>query len=98
MPKHLNKLIEPNEHAAGFQFPCEYAVKAMGRNSPTFQTRIVRLVEQHTGPIQPTQVSIKPSRSERYLSITLMIQAQSRKQLDAIYQDLTNDDHVLMRL
>lgn len=98
MPKHPNKPNELNEREAGFQFPCDYAVKAMGLNSPRFQTRIVRLVEQHTGPIQPIQISTKPSRSKRYLSITLMIQAQSREQLDAIYQDLTDDDHVLMRL
>ena len=93
----MNKRIL-NEHEAGFQFPCEYAVKAMGRNTTDFQARIVSLVERHTGPIKPAQVSKKPSRSKRYLSVTVSIQAQSREQLDAIYQDLTDDNDVLMRL
>ncbi len=82
----------------GYQFPCHYAVKAMGLNTSNFQARVISLVELHTGPIQSSQVNTKPSRSERYLSVTVNIQAHSRAQLDAIYQGLTDDEHVLMRL
>ncbi len=83
---------------AGLQFPCPYTVKAMGRNDSTFPTYVTRLLEPHTGPIAPTQITSKSSRNQRYLSVSVTIQAHSRAQLDAIYQDLTDDPAVLMRL
>jgi putative lipoic acid-binding regulatory protein len=88
--------LKPEE--AGFQFPCEYTVKAMGRNDAYFQAKVVSLIEPHTGPINTSQINSKPSSSAKYLSVTVTIQAQSRDQLDAIYQSLTDDNDVLMRL
>ncbi len=82
----------------GLQFPCPYTVKAMGHNDHTFPTHIARLLEPHTGPIAPAQITSKSSRNQRYLSVSITIQAHSRAQLDAIYQDLTADPTVLMRL
>ncbi|MEM6405794.1 MAG: DUF493 domain-containing protein [Pseudomonadota bacterium] len=83
---------------AGFQFPCDYTIKAMGRNDDTFPAHIMRLLEPHTGPVAPEQITCTPSRSQRYLSVSVTIQAHSHTQLDAIYQDLTADSAVLMRL
>jgi putative lipoic acid-binding regulatory protein len=82
----------------GFQFPCAYTIKAMGHNEQTFAAHIVRLLEPHTGPIEPANITCKPSRNQRYLSVNVTIQAHSHAQLDAIYQELTADPAVLMRL
>jgi len=88
----------PQSTATGFQYPCDYAIKAMGHNLPTFQALVIQLIAQHTGPIAPTQIQCNPSRNQQYLSVIVHIQAQSQTQLDAIYQDLTDADEVLMRL
>lgn len=83
---------------AGLQFPCRYTIKAMGRHNDTFAAHIGRLLKPHTGPVAPAQMTSRPSRNQRYLSVSVTIQARSRAQLDAIYQDLTDDPTVLMRL
>ena len=83
---------------AGLQFPCTYTIKAMGLNDSSFPTHIARLLEPHTGPVSPEHIISKPSRHQRYLSVSVTIQTHSRAQLDAIYQDLTEDPAVLMRL
>ena len=83
---------------AGFQFPCPYTIKVMGRNDSTFPAHITHLRAPHTGAIAPEHITSKPSRNQHYLSVSITIQAQSHTQLDAIYQDLTADPKVLMRL
>ena len=70
----------------------------IGGDNDTFPAHIVRLLESHTGPITPEQITYKPSRNQRYLSVSVTIQARSHTQLDAIYQALTTDPTVLMRL
>jgi putative lipoic acid-binding regulatory protein len=40
----------------------------------------------------------RPSKDGNFMAITVIIEASSKKQLDAIYQELTDHPHVLMAL
>ncbi|KPJ93840.1 MAG: transcriptional regulator, partial [Gammaproteobacteria bacterium SG8_15] len=42
--------------------------------------------------------SSRASSNGKYVSITVIVNAQSREQLDAIYQALTDHEHVIMAL
>ena len=79
-------------------FPCEIAIKAMGKSSSDFDAIVVELVRRHVADIAEGAVSSRPSRAGTYTAVTVLIQATSRAQLDAIYQELTASPDVLMAL
>ncbi len=81
-----------------FEFPCAFPIKAMGRATPEFAATIRSLIERHTGPIADHDIRSAPSRNGRFVSITVTVSAQSRRQLDAIYRDVTSHADVLMVL
>jgi uncharacterized protein len=80
------------------EFPCEFPVKMMGRETPEFHVTARALVEKHAGPIPDEAIQSALSRNGRFVSITVTINAQSREQLDNIYRELTAHDDVLMAL
>ena len=87
-----------SDDGTGFDFPCEYQVKAMGLAEPGFEALVIEIVSRHAAMLGAEPVRTRPSRNGRYLSVTVSIEALSREQLDAIYADLTAHDKVLMRL
>lgn len=80
------------------EFPCEFPIKMMGRESSEFHATVVALVEKHTGPLDESAIRSTPSRNGRFVSITITVNAQSREQLDAIYIDVSGHEDVLMAL
>ena len=80
------------------EFPCEFPVKLMGRNRDDFSQIARELVERHTGPLDDSAVQSAESRNGRFVSVTVVVAATSREQLDAIYRDATAHDDVLMAL
>lgn len=79
-------------------FPCEFAIKAMGRSSPKFEEQIKSLVLPHVSEDKLLAISTNPSKAGNFVSVTIRIMADSRLQLDAIYYALTDCDEVLMAL
>ena len=75
-------------------FPCEFPVKAMGRQDAAFPDRVLDLVGRHSPEAGPERVRVTASRAGRYQSVTVTVTATSRAQLDAIYMDLTADSRV----
>jgi putative lipoic acid-binding regulatory protein len=80
------------------EFPCEFPIKMMGRDTPEFHATVRKLVEKHTGPLDDSAFQSAQSRKGRFVSITATVTAESKAQLDAIYEDLTAHDDVLMAL
>ncbi len=79
-------------------FPCQFAIKALGKNNPEIDTRIFDIVCRHVPDLSFEVVRTRPSKGEKYISVTVTIQATSKAQLDAIYQDLTDCTEVIMAL
>jgi len=80
------------------EFPCEIVVKAMGLADDEFELLVVELVRVHAPDIAEGAVSCRPSKGGKYVSVSVAVMAQSREQMDAIYQDLTAHDKILMAL
>lgn len=80
------------------EFPCEFPIKMMGHNTPEFRATARALVEKHSGPVNDDAVQAVLSRNDRFVSVTVTISATSQLQLDAIYQDVTDHEDVLMAL
>jgi uncharacterized protein len=83
---------------SSLKFPMEFPVKIMGRDTPEFIAAVDGIVTRHVAPMESLPVSRQPSREGRFVSLTVTITAQSREQLDALYQDLSDHELVLMAL
>ncbi|WP_416650776.1 YbeD family protein [Candidatus Pseudothioglobus sp. Uisw_086] len=71
-----------------FKFPCDYPIKIFGLNQPDLKQTICAIVESHIGRLHDNQITTKKSSKGKYVSITIRIIATSRKQLDAINNEL----------
>jgi uncharacterized protein len=80
------------------EFPCEFPIKMMGRNTPEFEVTARAIVERHAGEVDDGAVQVALSRNDTFVSVTVTITATSREQLDNIYQDATDHEAVLMAL
>jgi hypothetical protein len=79
-------------------FPCEFPIKVMGRKQPGFAQIVSDIVRRHAPDFDPATVAMRPSRKGRYLSVTCVVCATSREQLDALYRDLCDHPGVVMVL
>lgn len=79
-------------------FPCRFPIKAMGRQSDEFEALVSGIVTRHAQLWPDEQIRSVPSKAGNFVSVTATVEAQSKEQLDAIYQDLTDCEQVLMAL
>jgi hypothetical protein len=79
-------------------FPCDFPIKVMGRKAPGFAQSVTEIVLRHAPDFDPATVEMRPSRQGRYLSITCVVRATSREQLDGLYQELCDHPAVVMVL
>lgn len=81
-----------------FDFPCDFPIKVMGRDSQSFRTLTLAIVERHAGALPAERICERASRRGKFLAMTYTIRAESRAQLDRIYQELTASGVVLVAL
>ena len=79
-------------------FPCDFPIKVMGRKQPGFAQAVTDIVRKHAPDFDPASVEMRPSRQGRYLSVTCVVRATSREQLDGLYQELCDHPAVVMVL
>lgn len=84
--------------APGLEFPCRYEFKAMGAHSTRFMARVINIVSRHIGPEDLLLTRNRVSRGGRYVSVSCVIHATGREQVNAIYEDLKRCPDVLMAL
>lgn len=81
-----------------FEFPCSFSIKSMGHANIDLDVIVVEIVRRHAPDLGEGCVTTRQSKGGKYVSVTVTLEAQSKQQLDAIYQDLTDCEHVLMSL
>ena len=86
------------EHESPFEFPCQFPIKAMGRNIPDLDAIIVEIIRRHVDNLSENAVRTRESKGAKFISITVEIEAQSKAQLDAIYTDLNACPNIVMTL
>jgi len=90
--------MKGEEKTSLLEFPCRFPIKAMGRNSDDFEQVVTGIVTAHAVLWPDEDIRSAPSKEGNFVSVTAVIEAQSQQQLDAIYQDLTDCDQVVMAL
>ena len=88
----------PEDEGTLLAFPCDFPIKVMGRKQPGFTKAVTDIVVKHAPDFDLATVQMRPSRKGRYLSVTCIVRATSREQLDALYQELCDHPAVVMVL
>ena len=80
------------------EYPCAFPIKIMGKNQAGFAQALMQIVMRHAPDFDPASMEIKSSKKGKYLSLTCIIQATSRNQLDELYRELCDHPTVVMVL
>ena len=81
-----------------FEFPCHFPIKAMGKTNAELPVVVTEIVRRHVSEFDEASLKTRFSKDGNYVSVTVIIEADSKQQLDAIYQDLTDHPHILWAL
>lgn len=86
------------QDASLIEYPCEFPIKILGHTRAGYAQAILEVVNRHAPDFDAATLQMKSSKHGRYLSITCVINATSRTQLDALYQELCDHPLVVMVL
>lgn len=71
-------------------FPCDFQIKIVGVNVPTFEEDMLNIVRKHfPKTVEENLTRSKASQQGKYLAITISLFAEDQKTLDALYLELT---------
>lgn len=77
-------------------FPTDLPIKVFGRNEPAFRAAVEAIIVSYYGDAYT--ITEQLSKQGAYSSFTVTVRAESRAQIDAVYQELVAHEHVLMAL
>jgi len=80
------------------EYPCDFPVKVLGHTQAGFAQAVLAVVKRHAPDFDGATIEIRTSNRRKYLSITCVVRATSREQLDALYQELCDHPMVVMVL
>lgn len=80
------------------KFPCEFNLKVIGKKSDPFEIDVLAIIKKHVKHLKENAIKQKTSKGNKYLALTITFKATSKKQLDKIYTELNQSEHVVMTL
>lgn len=93
-----DKPVQPGDDPPRIEFPCLYPIKIIGVAVDEFQEIVIDVVERHTGKITSELITVRRSSQQQYISVTVTIAATGKDQLQNIFEDLKQIEHVKMVL
>ncbi|MGZ8153924.1 MAG: HP0495 family protein [Burkholderiales bacterium] len=86
------------ENESLIEYPCDFPIKVLGRTQAGFAQTILEIVRNHAPDFDGSTLQMKTSKHGKYLSVTCVIRASSRQQLDDLYRELCGHPMVVMVL
>ena len=80
-----------------FTFPCEYPLKIIGL-ADSLEAIAIPILRKHIPDLGEGAIQLRPSSDKKYLSISVTFRANSKAQLDALYEELTSHKTIMMVL
>ncbi|OGA21267.1 MAG: hypothetical protein A3I02_03575 [Betaproteobacteria bacterium RIFCSPLOWO2_02_FULL_67_26] len=87
-------MIEPTL----LEYPCDFPIKILGHSQAGFAQAVLGVVRRHAPDFDGAAMEMKTSKRGKYLSVTCVIRATSREQLEGLYQELCDHPMVVMVL
>ena len=72
-------------------FPQLFPMKLVGLTTEYFPTLVTDIAREHFDDFDESTIEIEYSRTRKYMSVTITVNAQSRQQLDDMYRDCTSN-------
>lgn len=89
-------MTEPE--APKIEFPCAYPIKVVGDGKDDFREMVLNVLVEFCGPVDDGAVTVRPSRTGKFCSVTVTITATGERQLQAIHEALKATGRVQMVL
>ncbi len=90
---------ESSETGLGLiEYPSQFPLKVLGNHSGEFESTVLELVRARCPQAEHIDVRRRNSKGGKYLALTLTFTVHSQKQLEEIYKDLYDCEHVVMTL
>ena len=86
------------DDATLLEYPCDFPVKILGHTQTGFAQAVLDIVKRHAPDFDATTLELRTSKRRKYLSVTCVIRATSREQLDGLYRELCDHPMVVMVL
>ncbi len=77
-------------------YPSAFPIKVMGQQVEGFVDAMARVARQFDPGFDASTIEQRPSKTGKYLGLTLTITATSRQQLDELYRTLST--HPMVRV
>lgn len=80
------------------EYPCAFPIKVFGQTQQGFVQAVTEVVLQYDPGFTAASITLRNSKTAKYVSLTCTVNATSREQLDALYQALCDHPLVVMVL
>jgi len=74
--------------AIELNFPCEYPLRAIGQQDESFDAAVIDVVCRYVPGLTNESFRCRTSSGNKYRSISVTFIAESRQQVNAIYEEL----------
>lgn len=74
-----------------YEFPCSLSIKAIGVDYDEYLQFVIDTVLDIIGNVEVSDVTSRKSAGDKYLSVTIPFTAQTREQLESVYQAINED-------
>ena len=71
------------------EYPSRFPIKVMGLNGDGFVHAITHIAKQFDPAFDAAAIELRPSKGDKYLGVTITVNATSREQLDELYRTLS---------
>jgi len=93
-----DKRVKPSTALELIDYPSRFPLKVVGNQSAEFEDIMLALIKARCPQAEHFEVSSRASKAGKYIALTITFTVQNQKQLENIYQDLYECEHVLMSL
>lgn len=80
------------------EYPTQFSIKVFGQDEEGFAELVLAIVQNHAPEVGQDALTRRSSRGGKYLAVTVTLTAETRQQLEAIYQELSDHPRVIMLL
>lgn len=80
------------------EYPILFPLKVIGLDEDDFEPFVVEIVRRHVPELVEENIISRLSNGNKYRSVSFEFIAESRAQMDALYQELSSHKRVLMIL
>lgn len=79
-------------------FPCDFPIKIFSKSDFELEDFATNIIHKHAPKMEFIPTKSSTSSKGNYQSITVVIKATSKEQIDSIYKDLTANKNIIMVL